>query len=197
MRTIIAVVLFLCIIGSTSSVKAGGVKGKVSIPGESNLENVIVYLDGVKGTFPVPSKHAEMNHLNLQFVPHILAVMKGATVDFPNSDTVLHSAFSISKSNPFELGIYGQGHEKLMTFQNPGLVELFCHIHSHMHGYILVLENPFFGMTAKDGSYSIPNVPNGTYSLKAWLSPSDNIEKTVTISGNETLSEDFTLTAKR
>lgn len=197
MRTIIAAILFICIMGSTSAAKAGSIKGKVEIPGENNLENLVVYVDGVKGNFPLSAKRPEMNHLNLQFAPRTLAVMKGTTVDFPNSDNVLHSAFSISKSNPFELGIYGQGHEKFMTFKNPGLVELFCHIHSHMHAYLLVLENPFFSMTAKDGSYAIANVPSGTYNVKAWVNPSNSIEKTVTVNGDETVSLSFTLQTKR
>jgi hypothetical protein len=197
MRTIIAAVLFICILGSTPVVEAGSIKGKVEIPGENNLENLVVYVDGVKGSFPIPEKRPFMNHLNLQFVPRTLAVTKGTTVDFPNSDNVLHSAFSISKSNPFELGIYGQGHEKFVTFKNTGLVELFCHIHSHMHAYLLVLENPLFSMTAKDGSYTIANVPSGTYNVKTWVNPSDIIEKTVTIDGNETVTLNFTLTTKR
>ena len=197
MRIIIAAVVFICLVGGAYDVKAGSIKGKIEMPGVNNLESFVVYIDGVKGTFPLPAKRPEMNHQNLQFVPRNLAVMKGTTVDFPNSDNVLHSAFSISSSNPFELGIYGQGHEKFVTFKNSGLVELFCHIHSHMHAYVLVLDNPFFSMTAKDGSYMISNLPNGTYTLKAWAGPSDTMEKTVTINGDETVSLNLTLATKR
>ena len=197
MRTIIAAVAFIFILGAVHDVKAGSIKGKIGMPGATNLENFVVYVDGIKGTFPVPAKRPEMNHLNLQFVPRNIAVLKGTTVDFPNSDNVLHSAFSISPSNPFELGIYGKGHEKFVTFKNSGLVELFCHIHSHMHAYVLALDNPFFSMTAKDGGYMISNLPNGTHTVKAWAGPSDTMEKTVTINGEETVSLDFAFVTKK
>ncbi|HET6466533.1 MAG TPA: carboxypeptidase regulatory-like domain-containing protein [Nitrospiria bacterium] len=176
---------------------AGGtVTGTVQIPGKTDLENILVYIEDVKGSFPVPKRRPEMNHVNLQFQPGRLAVMKGGTVDFPNSDPVLHSAFSISKSNPFELGIYGRGFEKFVHFQNPGLVEIFCHIHSHMHAFVMVVDNPFFGVTKKDGSFTIPDVPGGTYHVKAWVDPSTNDSKPVTVGENENVTLNFTLAPK-
>jgi len=193
-KTKLMIVLLLFAIGNGPMVYAGTITGKVQVPGKKDLSNIIVYLENVKGTFQAPSKRPEMNHINLQFVPGNLAVIQGTTVDFPNSDPVFHSAFSISKTNPFDLGIYGQGREKFVAFQNPGLVEIFCHIHSHMHAFVLVLENPNFGITSQDGSYTIRDVPNGNYSVKAWASPSVNNAKAVNVSGTTTV--DFTLTTE-
>ena len=85
------------------------ITGKVVIEGQAKASNVVVYLEGVGGTFPAPMKRPEMNHLNLAFQPPALPVLKGITVNFPNSDPVFHSAFSTSPSNPFELGVYGEG----------------------------------------------------------------------------------------
>jgi len=186
--------LLLFAIGNSPMVFAGTITGKVQVPGKKDLSNIIVYLENVKGTFRPPSKRPDMNHINLQFVPGNLAVIKGSTVEFPNSDPVFHSAFSISKTNPFDLGIYGQGREKFVTFKNPGLVEVFCHIHSHMHAFVLILESPHFAITSQGGSYTIRNVPDGNYSVKAWVSPSVNHAKTVSVSGTTTVN--FTLTTE-
>jgi plastocyanin len=176
--------------------EAGTVTGKARVAGKENAANIVVYLEGVNGAFTAPQKRPEMNHINLQFQPSVMAVLKGTTVDFPNSDSVFHSAFSISPSNPFDLGLYQKGREKFVTFKNPGVVELFCHIHSHMHGFILVLENPYFATTGPDGGFSIPNVPDGNYTVKAWASPTASMTKTVSLSGDKTVNMDFTLTAE-
>ena len=197
MKKIFMVALIAFLIGRVPVAQAGSITGKVDISGQSNLENTVVYLENVGGSFSLPTKRPFMNHINLQFAPHVLAVMKGTTVDFPNSDPVLHSAFSISKSNPFELGVYGQGHEKYATFRNPGVVELLCHIHSHMQAYLLILENPHFAVTAKDGSFVIHDVPDGTYQIKAWAAPEVSGVKTVTVNGSKSVPLNFTLATRK
>jgi plastocyanin len=189
------VVLAAVVFASVHVAEAGTVSGKARVAGKESAANIVVYLEGVNGTFKIPEKRPEMNHINLQFQPGILAVLKGTTVDFPNSDSVFHSAFSISPSNPFDLGLYQKGREKFVVFKNPGVVELFCHIHSHMHGFILVLDNPFFATTNSEGEFSIANVPDGDYTVKAWASPTATMTKTVSLSGDKTVNMDFTLTA--
>lgn len=192
MKMTYTALIFVSLICWSVTAEAGTITGKIQIPGKSNLQNVIVYVEGVLGRFSPPREQPEMNHIDLRFVPDNLAILKGTTVSFPNADTVFHSAFSISKSNPFELGIYGPGKEKTWTFQDPGLVEIFCHIHSHMFAYLLVLDNPFFAMTSADGSFTIRNVPDGAYTLKAWVSPSSAQAQPITIKGDETHKANFT-----
>ena len=182
---------------SVGVAEAGTVSGKARVAGKDNAANIVVYLEGVPGNFNAPQKRPEMNHLNLQFQPSVLAVLKGTTVDFPNSDSVFHSAFSISPSNPFDLGLYQKGREKFVLFKSTGMVELFCHIHSHMHAFILVLDNPYFAMTSPEGEFSIPNVPDGNYTIKAWASPTATMTKTVSLSGDRVINMDFTLSASR
>ncbi len=182
-------------LASVEAAEAGTVSGKARVAGKDSAANIVVYLEGVSGSFKAPEKRPEMNHLNLQFQPSVMAVLKGSTVDFPNSDSVFHSAFSISPSNPFDLGLYQKGREKFVLFKNPGVVELFCHIHSHMHGFILVLDNPYFATTTPDGEFSIPNVPDGNYTIKAWASPTATMTKTVSMAGDKIVNMDFTLTA--
>lgn len=180
-----------------SLAQAGTIVGKAKVQGKQDHQNIVVYVEGVTGNFQPPSVRPEMNHINLSFQPFLLAVLKGTIVDFPNSDPVFHSAFSISPSNPFDLGLYQKGREKFVHLKNSGIVEIFCHIHSHMHAYILVLDNPFFATTEQDGSFTIPNVPDGAYTLKAWLNPSVVISKPVSIHGKQTVNLDFTLVAER
>jgi plastocyanin len=195
-KTIFLTILVLFGIGNAPFVYAGVITGKVQVPGKNSIENIVVYVEGVNGNFQSPKKRPDMNHINLQFKPGTLAVIQGTTVDFPNSDPVFHSAFSISKTTPFDLGIYGQGREKFVHFQNSGLVEIFCHIHSHMHAFVLVLENTLFAATSEDGSFTIRDVPEGTYRVKAWMNPSLYETRSITINGNESVSLNFTLTSE-
>lgn len=185
----------LIVFGSITLAEAGSISGKARVTGKDSAANIVVYLEGVEGAYKIPEKRPEVNHINLQFDPPVMAVMKGTTVDFPNSDSVFHSAFSISPSNPFDLGLYQKGREKFVLFKNPGVVELFCHIHSHMHGFVLVLDNPYFAMTNRDGEFSIANVPDGNYTVKAWANPTTVMTKTVSLAGNRVVNMDFTLSA--
>lgn len=177
--------------------QAGTIVGKAKVQGKQDNQNVVVYVEGVTGDFQPSSKRPELNHINLSFQPPVLAVVKGTIVDFPNSDPVFHSAFSISPSNPFDLGLYQKGREKFVHFKNPGVTEIFCHIHSHMHAYVLVLDNPYFAVTDADGTFTIANVPDGNYTLKAWLNPSVVIAKPVSVQGKQTVNLNFTLVAER
>lgn len=187
----------LMVFAAVSVANAGSVSGKARVAGKESAANIVVYLEGVQGTFTLPEKRPEVNHINLQFAPLVSAVLKGTTVEFPNSDAVFHSAFSISPSNPFDLGLYQKGREKFVLFKNPGVVELFCHIHAHMHGFILVLDNPYFSVTNSAGEFDLANVPDGDYTIKAWANPTTVMTKTVSVAGNRTVNMDFTLTASR
>jgi plastocyanin len=171
MKKALNTLLTFSILAWASIAQGGVITGKVQGSDGVDISNTVVYLEGVKGRYPVPKKHPQMDHVDQQFVPRTLAVYRGTTVDFANSDNVFHSAFSISNSNPFDLGIYGPGHAKNMTFRKPGLVEIFCHIHDHMYAYVLVLKNPFFSTLSKDGSFTIRDVPAGTYTVRAWSNP--------------------------
>lgn len=187
----------LIVFASVSMANAGSVSGKARVAGKESAANIVVYLEGVQGTFKLPEKRPEVNHINLQFEPPVSAVLRGTTMDFPNSDSVFHSAFSISPSNPFDLGLYQKGREKFVLFKNPGVVELFCHIHSHMHAFVLVLDNPYFSVTNAAGEFALANVPDGDYTIKAWANPTTVMTKTVSVAGNRTVNMDFTLTASR
>ncbi len=111
---------------------------------------------------------AVLDQRDERFVPHVLAITTGTVVDFPNSDRIYHNVFSLSKTRPFDLGRYAAGRSKSVKFDRPGVVRVFCDIHSHMNAFILVFDHPFFSLTDADGRYRIDNVPPGSYTLVAW-----------------------------
>ena len=130
----------------------------------------IVYLEEApRGAFEeLGGGRARINPINEQFVPRVLAITTGTTVDFPNSDRIYHNVFSLSKPRTFDLGRYAAGMSRAVRFDRPGIVRVFCEIHSHMSAWVLVFNHPFFAATDDEGRYSIPNVPPGTYSLAVW-----------------------------
>jgi plastocyanin len=128
----------------------------------------VVYMEDAPKTPAVVPGHVVLDQRDERFVPHVLAITTGTIVDFPNSDRIFHNVFSLSKTRPFDLGRYAAGRSKAVTFDRPGIVRVFCDIHSHMNAFILVFNHPFFALTDTDGRYRIDNVPPGTYNLVAW-----------------------------
>lgn len=104
---------------------------------------------------------------NAMFSPHVMPVLVGTEVEWPNDDDIFHNVFSFSDPKPFDLGLY-KDETKKIHFDRPGRVDVFCSIHKNMSCIILVLENPWFASTDARGRYSIPDVPAGTYRVKAW-----------------------------
>lgn len=111
---------------------------------------------------------ARMDQKGEAFVPHVLAIVAGTTVDFPNNDHTYHNVFSLSKTKSFDLGRYAAGSSKSVRFDRPGIVRVFCDIHSHMSAYILVFAHRYFVVTDDEGRYRLENVPPGAYTVNAW-----------------------------
>jgi plastocyanin len=155
----------------------------------------VVYLDTApRGAFEETEPvHAVMDQQNETFVPHILAISTGTTVDFPNSDRIYHNVFSLSKVARFDLGRYAVGKSRSIRFDRSGIVRVFCDIHSHMNAFILVFSHPFFAVTDEAGRYRIDNVAPGTYNLIAWNEGLASDPKPVTIPDGGLTEVDFTL----
>ncbi len=113
---------------------------------------------------PAPEKHAVMLQKNKMFTPHILPVIAGTTVDFPNADPIFHNAFSSYSGQIFDVGLYPPGTSRSVRFQRQGIVRVFCNIHPAMSAIILVLTTPHFTVTPHDGSFHI-DIPPGSYDL--------------------------------
>ena len=160
-----------------------------------DLVRSVVYLESApRGAFETnEGGHAIMDQRNETFVPHVLAITTGTTVDFPNSDRFYHNVFSLSKTKRFDLGRYAAGGSRSVTFDRPGIVRVFCDIHTHMSAFILVFSHPFFALTDDQGRYHIDNVPPGTYNVIAWHEGNATEATPVTVPDGANAELDFTI----
>lgn len=135
-----------------------------AIAKRGDYSGVIVSLQAVNEPVPAPAKRATVAQRNKTFLPHVLPVLVGSTVDFPNSDPIFHNAFSSYSGQIFDVGLYPPGTTRSVRFNRPGVVRVFCNIHPAMSGVILVLSTPWFTSTVRDGSFQL-DVPPGTYDV--------------------------------
>jgi plastocyanin len=103
-----------------------------------------------------------------QFVPRVLAITVGSQVRFPNEDPILHNAFSTSKDNAFDVGLYGQGDGQIVTFSHVGYVRVYCNVHHSMMGHILILDTPYFAHPDANGDFRLGDVPAVEGDLVVW-----------------------------
>jgi ER membrane protein complex subunit 7-like protein len=162
-----------------------------SVTEEGGPRDVVVFVEGVKGAFPAPARHPQLVQKDERFIPHVLPVQLGSTVDFPNEDDFYHNVFSVVSGDRFDLGRYARGKSAHQTLTKTGVVVVRCEIHSGMKAYILVVPNPFFAVPAADGAFSIPDVPEGTYLVKAWHPDYGYQERSVSVPASGTASVSF------
>jgi plastocyanin len=166
------------------------------------MRDFVVYVEGDFGTNVVSTNVTQVTTTKVaqheaRFNPHVLPVMRGTTVQWPNNDDIYHNVFSYSDAKQFDLGLYKNNPpEARVTFDKAGKVDVYCSIHTDMHCIVLVLDNPYFATTDADGNYSIPNVPPGTYKLKAWHDRLPPDEREIVVPTNGVVKADFTLTIK-
>ena len=152
--------------GSTEEIT---IAGRVIVRGMPDSSDAVVYIDKIPGkTFMPPTTPVILDQVNLRFTPHVLPVLVGTNVAFPNSDPVRHNVFSPTASWKFNLGTYPRGSTKFRIFDKPGAITLLCNVHAEMSAYVIVTETPYSAVTDKDGRFTIRNVPPGTYVLKTW-----------------------------
>lgn len=167
----------------------------------AELCDFVVYIDGPVGATPAPpgkpvtvDTRREVKQRGARFFPHVLPVVAGTTVEWPNNDDIFHNVFSASEAKQFDLGLYKDNPpEKKVTFDKAGRVDVFCSIHANMHCIVLVVQNPYFALADKSGRYAITNVPPGTYKLKAWHERLPPLVKDVAVPETGEIKVDFTL----
>ena len=148
-----------------------------------DLRRAVVFLEtapaaALEAREPV---RARMDQRNETFLPHVLTIDAGTLVDFPNNDKTYHNVFSLSKTRKFDLGRYAAGKSKSLRFERPGVVRIFCDIHSHMSAFIMVFSHSYYSKAEFDGRYRIDNIPPGVYTVAAWHEGETRERKTVTI----------------
>ena len=164
----------------------GGIGGVVAVRDRAGKEktdrsDVVIYLEHVPRKYQVLKRVRQMAQRDKAFVPRLIAVTKGSTVDFPNEDKLFHNVFSLSDGNTFDLGLYRAGESKSMTFDKTGVVDVYCNIHPNMWAQILVLDNPFFTTSTKDGTFDLSKVPPGSYTVAAWVSGGEAVKQQVKV----------------
>ena len=177
----------------------GAITGNVKCKRIRYPENVVVFVEEVDGNdYPAPEEHGIIDQFNLTFVPHVLAVQKGTTIDFPNSDAVRHNVFSPPDCcKQFNLGTYDVGVVKQVTFDKSCDVPLLCNVHAEMSAFVVVVDNPYFAVTLRDGTFKIDNIPPGEYTLKAWHEKLKTVTQEVRVEAGKTTDAGFVLKKKK
>ena len=157
------------------------------------IKNVVVYLRDVAFRGALPPTRAELRQEHETFVPHVLAITRGSTVDFPNDDPIFHNVFSLSSAATFDLRRYPKGQSRSQTFSKPGIVKVYCNIHSHMSATILVLDNPYFAIPGLDGTFELSNVPPGQYTVVGWHERVGERRATVKVERGKAATVDLSL----
>jgi len=155
--------------------------------------NIVVYIERVPSNATAPVDTATLRQHGERFVPHVLPVVRGTTVAFPNDDPLFHNVFSLSRAKSFDLGRYPRGGARSVTFDRTGVVQVFCHIHSDMSAVTLVLDNLYFAVPDADGRYTIPRLPPGDYTVVAWHERIRPITHRLHLEPDQVAQVDFTI----
>jgi plastocyanin len=157
------------------------------------IRNVIIFFDGIKVLTDLAATKATIAQRDEQFVPHVVAVTTGSSVSFPNDDPFFHNVFSLSRGASFNLGRYPSGRTRSRVFSRPGLVKVFCELHSHMSAVIRVFDHPWFAIPDAQGSFAIDGVPAGEHTVVAWHERIGERRDRVTIRPGQATEVTFTL----
>jgi len=179
---------------------AGSVNGTIELTNSrdpevrkhKNYSGVVVWLEPLgrqpaANALPPPSRMAQKMKA---FTPHVLAIMAGSSVEFPNFDPIFHNAFSGYSGQVFDVGLYPPGSSRTVVFKREGLVRIFCNIHSTMSAVIMVLKTPYFVVSDASGNFAIADVPPGEYVLhvyheRALQQNLDAMKQTVKVAAEE------------
>ena len=146
---------------------SGPLTGIVRVAGRP-AKDVVVWLDIPSDASASPRQKVVLDQRNMQFVPRVVAVRVGSTVEMPNSDRLLHNVFSFRDGKVFDLGLYPVGASKTVTFDKPGLSRIFCNIHPTMAAYVLAVDSAYFAVSDAQGRFTIRDVAPGTVTYRAW-----------------------------
>ena len=162
----------------------------------SELRHVVVYLKDAPAR-QVPPTKVEIRQREENFVPRVVAVPVGSEVAFPNDDPIYHNVFSLSRPRNFNLGRYPRGHTRRVQFEQPGIVKVFCDIHSHMSATVMVFNHPWFAVPDEEGRFELNEVPAGDREVTAWHERLGDTTHRVRVEGGRIAEADFVLPVPR
>jgi plastocyanin len=158
----------------------------------AEVRHVVVYLKNAPARARPPVR-VEIVQRNETFLPRVVAVPVGSVVAFPNADPIYHNVFSLSRAKAFNLGRYPRGHSKEERFDTPGVIRVFCDIHSHMSATVTVFNHPWFAIPDEDGRFDVPDVPPGDHQITAWHERLGETTQRVRVEAGRAAVADFTL----
>jgi plastocyanin len=176
----------------SGKIKLANVSGPVANQAAGGKENVVIWLEGVHDAKP-PETPVKISQRNLQFAPEFAIVVMGQKVEMPNDDDVVHNVYSFTGTSQFNLGLYGKGESRTVSFDQAGIVDVFCSIHHQMHARVFVVPSRYFANSLPGHSFTLTDVPPGRYVLKAWHERSHMIEKTIVVPASGSVTADITL----
>ncbi len=174
-------------IEGTVVVKTKGLFGKQGAKGDAS--NVVIFLEELQ--MPNANGKERIIQKGKQFSPRVLPIVMGGVVEFPNEDPFNHNVFSPTPEYKFDLDYYGTGKSKNVRFQKTGAVRVYCNIHSNMVADVLVVPNPYFAKTGKDGKFKISNIPAGKYTFVAWQPSGASEKRGIAIVDGKTININF------
>jgi plastocyanin len=186
-----ALLLFALALMTAQTSFAGTLSGKVS----GAAAGSVVWVADTSAKAEAPAKPVTIDQKGLLFIPHVVTVPVGATVDFLNSDSVAHNVFWTgiggNKKLGHNLGTWPKGEKRSFKFDNPGVVSVLCNVHPEMSAYVVVVPTSYYATTDASGAYTIPNVPDGAHNVTVWHEGMKQQSKQITVTGATTA--DFTV----
>lgn len=174
----------------------GSIAGTVKATGLASNADAVVYVQEATGTFTPPAQLVTLDQRKMQFIPHVLPVLAGTSVKFLNSDPTPHNVFS-PDGEKYNLGTWPQGQSKDYAFSKctkfPCVYTQLCRVHPEMEGFVVVLKNPYFAVSDKDGHFEIRGVPAGAYTVAVWHPKLKGPPKPVTVEAGKAAALDLTL----
>jgi plastocyanin len=162
--------------------------GELLLSPNSGIQNVVVSLQGVPAGAKLPANPApvKMDQIKCDFIPRVVIVPAGGTVDFLNSDRLMHNVRSGGKENPPFNRAQPHARTIAIGFKHPEVLRVDCDLHSWMRGWVVVAEHPYYALTNEAGEFVIENVPPGKYTLQLWQEALGTTTQEVTVSGDST-----------
>lgn len=185
-----------------SNAKKENIIGHIELVGKqaskAKLGDVIVYFEPENRVQPEPlSSPYPIKMKNKSYQPRVSAIPLGSDIQISNHDSILHNAFSPSRSNKFDLGLYGKSEGKFHRFNSAGVVRIFCNVHYHMVAYVLVLDTPYYTKVDSNGDFSLSGLPSGKGKLSVWHERANKVLKNIELPYSEPLVIEVAITKRR